>query len=84
MQKWLLRFLALAAVAVLVIAGAGVLVLRASLPDLDGTLVDHRVAGTAAIERDAGGVPVITARTVQTSRSQPVSCTARTATSRWT
>ena len=61
MQKWLLRFLALAAALLLVVLGAGYGLLRASLPDLDGTLVDERLDGAASIARDANGVPVITA-----------------------
>ena len=61
MQKWLLRFLALAAALFLVVLGAGYGLLRASLPDLDGTLVDERLDGAASIARDANGVPVITA-----------------------
>jgi penicillin amidase len=40
---------------------AGWLVLRASLPDLDGEIVVPGLGGTAAIERDASGIPVITA-----------------------
>ena len=38
------------------------LLLRASLPDLDGTIAVHGIGSEATIERDANGIPVITAQ----------------------
>ncbi len=61
MQKWLLRSLAFAAALIVAVLATGYGLLRASLPDLDGTLVVEHLDGAASIERDANGVPVITA-----------------------
>ena len=61
MQKWLLRLLAFAAALIVAVLATGYGLLRASLPDLDGTLVVEHLDGAASIERDANGVPVITA-----------------------
>lgn len=61
MRKWVFRVLGAIAVLVLAVVAAAVWLLRASLPDLDGTLVDAGLYGPASIGRDAAGVPVITA-----------------------
>jgi penicillin amidase len=50
-------FLAVAVIGLL----AGWLVLRASLPDLDGDILAVEIDAAATIERDAAGIPVITA-----------------------
>ena len=50
----------LLALAVLVLL-VGWLMLRASLPDLDGNVTTAGVDAAATIERDAAGIPVITA-----------------------
>ncbi len=61
MKKVLLRLLG-GALLLAVLAGiAAWLGLRASLPDLDGELVVAGIDGTVTIERDADGIPVITA-----------------------
>ncbi len=63
MLKLLLRI----AASVVVLAAALALILwayvRASLPDIDGTVTVSGLAAPATIERDAEGVPVITAAT---------------------
>ena len=60
-MKLLRRIIAgLVALAVLVLL-AGWAVLRASLPDLDGEITVAGLAATATIERDAAGIPLITA-----------------------
>ena len=60
-MKLLQRIVAgLVALAVLVLL-AGWLVLRASLPDLDGEISAAGIGAPATIERDAAGIPLITA-----------------------
>lgn len=59
----LLRIVAIVGVAVLLLGIIGVyLVLHASVPRIDGTLVAKRLRTPATIERDAEGTPVIRAR----------------------
>ena len=48
---------------VALLAVAGWLILRASLPDLDGAMPVTGIDNPATIERDANGIPVITAST---------------------
>jgi penicillin G amidase len=63
MRMWVLRFLALSACVVVIAVGVIVWILRGSLPDLEGTIVSGLIDAPASIERDAAGVPVITAST---------------------
>nr|WP_298724029.1 penicillin acylase family protein [uncultured Steroidobacter sp.] len=59
-----LRVVGLALLIVLVVGGlAGFFALRASLPQVDGTIANARITAPAAIERDAEGTPVLRART---------------------
>jgi len=61
MNRVVLRFL-VAVGLLLVVAGMFVaFTLRASLPDLDGEIVVAGLVDSASIERDADGIPVITA-----------------------
>ena len=48
-------------VVVALVLAAGWLALRASLPDLDGEIAVQGIGSAATIERDADGIPVITA-----------------------
>ena len=58
----LLSRLVLGALAIGALAAvAGWLLLRASLPDLDGEIAVQGIVSEATIERDADGIPVITA-----------------------
>ena len=62
MKRWMIRLLAgagLLAVVGVVFAWA---ILRASLPQLDGELSVAGLAAAATIERDAAGIPTLTAR----------------------
>ena len=59
--RWTMRLLLALAILVLLAAGAGWLYLRASLPQLDGTRQVAGLAGIATVERDARGVPLLTA-----------------------
>jgi penicillin amidase len=57
-----LRVVGLALLIVLIVGGLiGYFALRASLPQLDGTIANARISAAAAIERDAEGTPVIRA-----------------------
>jgi penicillin amidase len=60
-MKWLLRILGGLVVAVLLLAGGGWLWLRTSLPELEGRLALPGLAAEVRIERDAAGIPTITA-----------------------
>ena len=63
MRKWLLRAL-FGAISLIVIAVVvGWLAFRASLPMLDGEISADGLHAPATIERDAQGIPVITAQT---------------------
>jgi len=57
LRRLVAGFLALAALVLL----AGWLMLRASLPDLDGEIAAAGIKAPATIERDTAGIPVITA-----------------------
>ena len=61
MRKLIARSLAGALLAVLILAGLAWLGLRASLPDLDGEAIVAGIDADVTIERDADGIPVITA-----------------------
>lgn len=63
MRRWIVRTVAafaLLAVVALAVTYAG---LRASLPVVDGEIVADGLSAAATIERDAAGIPVITAAT---------------------
>ena len=61
MKKWLLRGLGLIAAIALITVVAGWVLVRASLPTLDGTIDADGLEGVATIARDDSGIPVITA-----------------------
>ena len=61
MKKWLFRGLALTLAAAVVIAATAWILVRASLPTLDGTIEADGLEGVATIARDESGIPVITA-----------------------
>jgi penicillin G amidase len=60
-MKWLWRVLGVVLVLVLTVVASAIGLLRASLPDLDGTVVSAGLSAPASIARDAQGVPVIEA-----------------------
>ena len=61
MKKVLFRGLIGVAAVALLVAAAGWILVRASLPALDGEIVADGLRGTATIARDDAGLPVITA-----------------------
>ncbi|MCG8370740.1 MAG: penicillin acylase family protein [Proteobacteria bacterium] len=61
MKKTLLRLSGGLVALIVLLAAAVWIVLRASLPDLDGDVTVAGIAGVATIARDANGVPEITA-----------------------
>ena len=61
MKKWLLRGLGLIAGLALIAVATAYLLIRASLPTLDGTIDADGLEGVATIARDSSGIPVITA-----------------------
>ena len=61
MRRWALRLIAGAVLAVAILAIAGWLTLRASLPQLDGDMAVAGLVAAASIERDAAGIPSISA-----------------------
>ncbi len=61
MKRAALRFVVAVGLLLVVVVAFLVLALRASLPDLDGEVVVAGLVDSASIERDAGGIPVITA-----------------------
>src|ERR1044071_1667850 len=61
MLRMLMRLLALIALAVIAAALAAYLLLRGSLPSLDGTQALQDLRAPVAIERDALGIPTIRA-----------------------
>jgi penicillin amidase len=61
MKRWFLRLFGAAAFTVLVVFLVAWLAVRASLPELDGVFPVAGLQANATIERDAGGVPTITA-----------------------
>ncbi len=61
MNKFVWRLLAGVTVLLLLVMPAAWLLLRASLPDTDGEILVSGLQDVATIERDASGIPVITA-----------------------
>lgn len=61
MKKWLIRLLAFACVFGVMLVAIAWFALRASLPRLDGTIDVEGLSASASIDRDADGIPVITA-----------------------
>jgi len=61
MKRWLIRLLSGAVLATAVLFVLGWLVLRASLPELDGEVDVDGLSAVATIERDAAGIPTIRA-----------------------
>ncbi|MDX1498573.1 MAG: penicillin acylase family protein [Woeseiaceae bacterium] len=61
MRRWFGRLLLAGVFALLLVTGLAWLMLRASLPTLDGELAVAGLAAPATIARDAAGIPVITA-----------------------
>jgi penicillin amidase len=61
MKRWILRLILGSAALVALALVAGWLALRASLPDLDGEIVVTGLVDEVTIERDAAGIPTITA-----------------------
>ncbi|NIA27483.1 MAG: penicillin acylase family protein [Desulfobulbaceae bacterium] len=61
MKRWFFRLLSGVGFAVIVLFVLAWLMLRASLPELDGELTVDGLSATATIERDAAGMPTITA-----------------------
>jgi penicillin amidase len=61
MKRWLLRLIAGAFLALTIFAAAAFITLRASLPQLDGRIATDGIAQPVTIERDAAGMPTITA-----------------------
>ena len=62
MKRWILRIAIGGASLILLTCIIAWAVLRASLPDLDGEVTVSGLAAAASIERDAAGIPTITAR----------------------
>jgi len=60
-KRWLWRLAAGLVVAVAVVAGLAWLMLRASLPPIDGELSATGLSAGATVERDSEGIPTITA-----------------------
>ncbi len=63
MKTLLMRILAGAVMLVAILALTMWLAVRGSLPQLDGDIVADGLTGSASIERDADGIPVISATT---------------------
>jgi len=63
MKRWILRLVGGIALAVAIVFVLAWLTLRASLPDLDGEFVVEGLAADVTVERDAEGIPTITAST---------------------
>ena len=63
MKRVLVRLLAAVGLLLVIVVGSAWFLLRASLPDIDGEVAVAGLAGEATIERDAHGIPVITATT---------------------
>ncbi|MCH9695024.1 MAG: penicillin acylase family protein [Gammaproteobacteria bacterium] len=62
MKKILLRLIVGATSLLILVAVLAWFTLRASLPELDGEMTASGLVDTATIERDAAGIPLITAR----------------------
>ena len=63
MKRWILRLVGGITLAVAIVFVLAWLTLRASLPDLDGEFVVEGLSARATIERDAEGIPTISAGT---------------------
>ena len=63
MRRLFTRLLQLASLAALMLLAAAYISMRASLPTLDGRIEAGGLSAAATIERDANGIPVITAST---------------------
>ena len=63
MKRWILRLVGGITLAVAIVFVLTWLTLRASLPDLDGEFVVEGLTARATIERDAEGIPTISAGT---------------------
>ena len=63
MKRWILRLVGGITLAVAIVFVLAWLTLRASLPDLDGEFVVEGLTARATIERDAEGIPTISAGT---------------------
>jgi len=63
MKRWITRLIAGVVTATIIVSVLAWLTLRASLPSLDGEIVLDALSTSATIERDADGIPTITART---------------------
>ena len=61
MKRWIIRLVAGLLSAVIVVVGLAWLTLRASLPELDGEIAINGIESVLVIERDAAGIPTITA-----------------------
>ena len=61
MKKLLVRLVGAAAILAVVLVVAAWLALRASLPQLDGEVLVTGIASPVTIERDADGIPAISA-----------------------
>ena len=61
MMKWFRRLAAVAVLLLVVAIASGWLLLRGSLPELDGGIEVPGLSAAVTIERDAAGIPVITA-----------------------
>lgn len=61
MKRTILRFVVAVGVLLVIVVAFVALILRASLPDLDGEIVVAGLGNSVSIERDADGIPVITA-----------------------
>jgi penicillin amidase len=61
MKRWMIRLLAGAGLLVVIVFILAWVTLRASLPQLDGEVSVDGLAAIATIERDAAGIPTITA-----------------------
>lgn len=59
-SRWLMAIMLVPAAAVAIAGTAGWLLLRASLPILDGTIRGNGLSATVTVDRDALGVPTIT------------------------
>ncbi len=61
MRRVLLRLILAASLLIIIVAVVAMMVLRASLPALDGEIAVDGLLANARIERDVDGIPVITA-----------------------
>ena len=61
MKKLVFRIVAVAALLIVVVLAAVWIAVRGSLPDLDSEVIVAGLSSSASIERDAAGIPVITA-----------------------